>query len=294
MELYQLRTFSAVAELGSLARATERLHLSQPAASAQIKALEEEFGFSLFERKPNGLSLTRAGADLLPFAQRILAAASALTLHAQGLRGQVGGRFKFGALFDPTLLRLGEFMSRLLGRHPLLEIEIRHQNSRAVNAGVASGEFDAGIAMGEQALPGITAVTLTRLRYRIVAPAAWREKLGDAKWKDIAALPWISTPKDGSHFQMAEALFRRNRVVPQKVLEADSELIITSLVVAGVGLGLMREDRAIEAHAKGTVVLVGQGSATTSLRYIYLQSRDADPAIQALLEVIRELWPQAG
>jgi DNA-binding transcriptional LysR family regulator len=111
MELYQLRTFSAVAELGSLARATAGLHLSQPAASAHIKALEEELGVSLFERKPSGLALTRAGADLLPYAQRLLAGASELSSRARRLRGLVGGKLRLGAFLDPQVLQLGELMS---------------------------------------------------------------------------------------------------------------------------------------------------------------------------------------
>lgn len=66
MDLHQLRLFAAVAELGNLTQAAERLHLSQPAASAKIKLLEVELGLSLFERKPSGLALTRVGASLLP------------------------------------------------------------------------------------------------------------------------------------------------------------------------------------------------------------------------------------
>ena len=66
MQLYQLQTLAAVVELGSLTQASARLNVSQPAASAQIKALEKECGIALFERKHNGLTLTRAGAALLP------------------------------------------------------------------------------------------------------------------------------------------------------------------------------------------------------------------------------------
>ena len=72
MELYQLRTFAAVAELGNLTQAAERLHVSQPAASAQIKMLEEEFGVRLFERKRSGLNLTPAGKLLRPKIQHLL------------------------------------------------------------------------------------------------------------------------------------------------------------------------------------------------------------------------------
>jgi len=61
MELYQLRTFAAVAEFGHLTRAAEKVHVSQPAVSAQIKALEDELGLPLFDRTPTGMVLRVSG-----------------------------------------------------------------------------------------------------------------------------------------------------------------------------------------------------------------------------------------
>ena len=83
MELYQLRSFAAVAELGHLTRAAERLHISQPAVSAQIKALEDELGVTLFERVSSGMVLTSAGRKLLPAAEKVLDAAQALRSRAR-------------------------------------------------------------------------------------------------------------------------------------------------------------------------------------------------------------------
>jgi DNA-binding transcriptional LysR family regulator len=294
MELYQLRTLAAVAELGSLARATARLHLSQPAASAHIKALEEEFGVVLFERKPSGLALTRAGKDLLPHVQRLLAGASDLSARAQRLRGLVGGQLKLGAFLDPELLQLGELMSRLIDRNPILEIEIHHSNSRSILHGVVAGQLDAGIALGDVEVAGVAALPLCKLRYRIVAPASWSERLKGAQLHDLAALPWIAAPKDGSHFRMIESLFRRHGFTPQKVIEADSDASIASLVCANIGMGLMREDVAAQAHRQGTVFMLEQGGATTSLRLIYLSSRENEAAISALRSVLEELWPLPG
>ena len=85
MELYQLRRFAAVAELGHLTRAAERLHVSQPALSAQIRALEETLGVTLFERGSSGMSLTAAGRRLLPAARDVVAKAAALRGVAQSI-----------------------------------------------------------------------------------------------------------------------------------------------------------------------------------------------------------------
>lgn len=72
MELRHLRYFLAVAELGSLTRASEKLFIAQPPLSLQIRQLEDEVGTPLFERRPRGVSLTPAGTLFLTHARAIL------------------------------------------------------------------------------------------------------------------------------------------------------------------------------------------------------------------------------
>jgi DNA-binding transcriptional LysR family regulator len=295
MDLYQLKTLAAVAELGSLTQASRRLHLSQPAASAQIKALEKEFGIALFERKYNGLTLTRAGAALLPEIAKLLETAAGLALRAKALRGRLSGSIKIAivspTVADTSLLRLGDLMNLMVRRHPMLAIEVHNRNSRSVVAGICSGEFDAGIALGNRDIPRVRRIPLRELQYRIVAPGTWPIGARKASWKDIAASPWISAPKHGSHFQMAADLFRKHHFEPVKVIEADSEAVIASLVTAGVGLGLMREDLAIDAERSGAVLVLDKGRPRTFLQLLYHSTREHDPAIRALLEVVKEIWP---
>ena len=129
MELYQLRSFVAVAELGHLTRAAERLHVSQPAVSAQIKALEDELGVALFERTSSGMLLTSAGQKLLPEANKVVAAAQSLRSRARAIKGMVVGRARVGTVSDPDFVRVGDFLSHALEAHPLLEIELHHEVS---------------------------------------------------------------------------------------------------------------------------------------------------------------------
>ena len=74
MDIHQLKTFVTVARERSITRSSEVLHLSQPAVSAHIKALEDTLGLALFERTPRGMSLTREGERLLAKAEQTLAA----------------------------------------------------------------------------------------------------------------------------------------------------------------------------------------------------------------------------
>jgi DNA-binding transcriptional LysR family regulator len=73
MELSQLRTLIHVAELGSLSKAADRLHIAQPALSRQVRMLEEELGFALFTRHGRGMVLSEQGQDVLKHAMRVLA-----------------------------------------------------------------------------------------------------------------------------------------------------------------------------------------------------------------------------
>jgi DNA-binding transcriptional LysR family regulator len=290
MELYQLRSFAAVAELGHLTRAAEKLHISQPALSAQIKALEDELGVALFERTPSGMTLTAAGQRLLPEATTVVAAAGALTSHAKAFAGETTGRARVGTLADPQFLRLGDFLAQALDRYPLVEIELHHEVSGAAFGKVRDGELDASFYYGGLSHPSVESIALRTVAYRVVAPAEWRDRVQGAGWDEIAALPWIMTPAISTHSALANQMFEAHGVAPAKRIEADNEAVISSLVLAGVGVALMREDLALEAAAANNVCLWTEARAETPLQFIFLRERAHDPVVRALADVVREVW----
>jgi len=294
MELYQLKGFAAVAELGQLTRAAERLHISQPALSAQIKALEEELNVSLFERSAGGMALTAAGRQLLPEAERTLTAAQALRSQALALRGEIASRVRLGSVGDPDLTRLAAILRGAVDCFPLLEIDVHHEISGAAFEKVRDGELDAAFYYGDRVHPSVAALPLRELAFHIVVPSAWAGRLAGADWKAIAAEAWLTTPPISTHNVLAAQLFAAHGIEPTRQVEADHEAVISSLVAAGVGVALMREDMALADVASGRIAIWGDTRLPTSLQFIYRRDRENDPAIQAVRDVVSDVWSRAG
>jgi DNA-binding transcriptional LysR family regulator len=293
MELYQLRSFVAVAEAGHLTRASEKLHVSQPAVSAQIKALEDELELALFERTSSGMVLTSAGERLLADAQKVLAAAQVLRNEAKALKGEVAGKVRVGTMSDPGFIRVGEFLNMTVERYPLLQVELHHEITGAAFAKVRDGELDASFFYGELDHPGIDGLRLREITYRVAAPAAWAGRVANADWSEIAQQPWIITPSISTHHKLVRALFDKHGIEPTKVVEADQESVISNLVISGVGLSLIREELALEKVAAGEICLWRDVRLEATLWFIYLLARKDDPVIRALLGVLRDTWKLA-
>lgn len=290
MELYQLKSFAAVAELGHLTRAAERLHVSQPALSAQIKALEDELSVVLFERGAGGMTLTAAGRQLLPEAERVVAAAQHLRSHAAGLQGAVAGRVRLGTVSDPALTRLPEVLRAAVDRFPLLEIDVHQEVSGAAFEKVRDGELDTAFYYGDRVHPSVAALPLSEFAFRIVVPQASADRLAGASWAAIAAEPWITTPPISTHHALATALFDAHGVSPMHRVEADHETVISSLVAAGLGVALMREDLARADEARGVLRIWGDARIGTRLAFLHRRERERDPSIHALRDVVRSVW----
>lgn len=294
MEIYQLRTFVAVAQQGHLTQAAEILHLSQPAVTAQIKALEEELGVPLFERTAGGVVLTKAGQLLLPEAEKIIAGARGMLSRAKGLQGNLGGKVRLGTVGDPVVTRVAEFLVEIHRRYPLLDVHTFHSISGTVLNDVRKKELDAGYFIGRNPYINVHSLTLRELTFRVVAPKAWQERLEGAGWKKVGKLPWVWINQFNSYHKLSNELFREKNIAPQKVFELDQESTTLALVKAGVGMSLMREELALEAIAAGDVIEWGEVRKTTPLNFIYPAEREADPLIVALLDIMRGLWSLEG
>jgi DNA-binding transcriptional LysR family regulator len=292
LELYQLRTFVTVAEQSHITQAAEILHLSQPAVTAQIKALEEELGLPLFERGGGGIALSRAGQELLETARNILAQARALKDQAQALRGEIRGRLRLGVVLDPALLRLGLLARRLSEKFPLLDIEFKQGLAGDILNLVRKKELDGGFYFGSNPYSNVEALPLATLNFSVIAPLAWQEKLENASWKDAGKLPWIAPSQFSGYHKLSQDCFRRHNISPRRALEADTEASMLDMVSQGLGLALMREPLA--GTAPDTVWRWQPDCETATLSFIYARESADGMVAQEVIRNILDIWQDQG
>jgi DNA-binding transcriptional LysR family regulator len=290
MDLNHLRSFVAVAKFGHLTRASEALHLSQPALSSHIKTLEEQFGVALFERTPTGMALTPSGRRLLVEAEQIIGAVRHLAHSAQDLRGQPTGNLKVGTVLDPAVLRVGELTSRALDRYPQIEIELYQVMSSDALARVRNGTLDAAFYFGAAPDADLDSIPLRDIAYRVTLPTAWADKLLDAPWETVAEQPWIVAPAPSSHHHLVMNLFGDGAPRPGRIIEADTEQVINNLVESAVGVSLIRDEIAAQSVDAARSVIWPRRQVTTKLWLVHPADRKADPLIVALRDVLCDVW----
>ena len=294
-----LRAFVAVARTGSVSRAAEQLHLTQPAISLKLKQLQANLGLTLFSRRPQGLALTSDGHALLPAAEKALASAQAFEQTAGTLHSTLRGKLSIGTIVDPEFLRLGAFLSRLMARAPQLETELQHGMSGSVLNRIAQGDLDVGFYLappGEgpglnQGYEALAWRELTHFDYHVIAPAGWESRLIDTRWEHLATLPWIVTPQDSAHHRLLKQALAKSGAVPNRVAQVDQEACMLDLVRAGVGLSLARDALAMTERQESGLAVADNIRLPCALSFVWRHDSTAESTVNAALNTLDEVWP---
>jgi DNA-binding transcriptional LysR family regulator len=195
MELRQFEYFVAVAEEANFTRAAERIHVAQPAVSAQIARLERELGEPLFDRARREVRLTAAGHAVLPHARAALAAAADARTAVAELSDLVRGSVTIGTVTAHDV-DMPSLLARFHEAHPQVDITLGTANSDALIEGIRTGQLDAAIvSVGGELPAGLAAVVVTD--QPIVAAVAlddpWRTRralrLAELAGRAVIALP---------------------------------------------------------------------------------------------------------
>lgn len=288
MDIHQLKTFVAVAREGSITRASEQLHLSQPAVSAHIKAIEDTFDLKLFDRTARGMTLTAEGQRLLAKAEIALGAHRALMDEATRIKGHVAGKLRLGAASNSGNAAVGRLIVTLSERCPDVEVTVEHGRSLDVLTGLRNGTLDAGFynEAGEPA-PDLTATEVSRFKTYVVAAPGLVAPAEPLDWRALADLPWIYPTASACCARTAEGLFETFGVQPRKIISVDRETVTRSLIAGGLGVGLLHADTAQDARARGEVEILAEAKTLVRVLFVHLTSRRDDLLVGAAAAIVR-------
>ncbi|MFD5778999.1 LysR family transcriptional regulator [Streptomyces sp. NPDC126933] len=265
MQFQQLLYFVAVAETRHFTRAAERVHVSQPSLSQQIRALEKELGAELFSRARGNVALTDAGEALLPLARRILADAETARHEVQELVQLRRGRVRLGA--PPSLCTglLPDVLRAFHDLHPGIELLIEESGSHDLVRELARGALDlALVALPLPApSPALTTVELLHEDLVVVSSAAAPAPRRPVRIADLQGEPLVMFRHGYDLRELTVAACRAEGFEPSFTVEGGEMDAVLGFVRAGLGVAVVPSMVAARARDLRVTALARPGLRRT-------------------------------
>lgn len=296
MNLKRLRYFVVTAEELHFGRAAERLHMAQPPLSQQIQRLEAELGTKLFERSTRSVTLTDAGAHLLPDARRLLADADALERRVgEHLSGE-SGVLRLGFVDSSSYEVMPRFLRSHRDRWPGVTYELRSMSSDEQALALAAGDIDIGIARSDAGSrdPAIDLTAEEFLQESLLVAVSEDHRLASQKSTTITKLAGESLigfdrKISPSLFRKREALFARYGLGYDTIIEATEYTTVLGLVAAGEGVAVIPESVGALLLPHLRYVRLRDADAVSSL-VLLRRTGDPSPLVRNAVALVGELF----
>lgn len=298
MELRQLKSFLHVAELGSLSRAAERLDLSQPALSRQLKLLEGELQVRLFERTGRGVNLTDAGRLLEQRARAVLDEVDRISTDLSAQREAVSGRVVFGLPSSVGVTLSGLLVERYRSSYPTVSLQIIEDLSGAIQEGLLLARIDLGILYEGTTSANLRTERLWSEELCLVGPAAagLQRPVAFRRIAEYALI--LPGPRHGLRALLEQYAFRHG-VNLRTDIEVDSLRGQLDLVQRGVAFSILPRNVCAAGLAAGTLSMAPIVEPALIRRWVlaWPLDRPLSRAARAMADMIRaELagWKRRG
>jgi DNA-binding transcriptional LysR family regulator len=238
MNLRQLQTLITIADAGGFARAAGRLHLSQPAATRQIQALEAEFGVLLFDRIGRRLHLTPEGEDIVRRGRRLLQEADALRDRVKALKGGLTGTLRIGGSPQHIETVLAPFVGRFRRRHPGVEVHFVEDGGARINGRLEQGDVQLVLTSAHNDLFS------GRLLYpgyvlAVISASHTYARRASIEVSDLANEPLLMLQRSFASRGWFDAACHNADVSPRIILESGAPATLIALAGTGEGVAIV-------------------------------------------------------
>ncbi|ANN68327.1 LysR family transcriptional regulator [Bordetella bronchialis] len=279
----QLLTFAYVAEAGNISRAAELLHLSQPAVSGQLRALQEWFGEPLYRRSGHGIALTSAGERLVEHARQLRHAYAQARGVRDAWRGIASGSLQLGASTTPASYVLPALVAAFRARYPAVTLQLSDGNTREIVQRLP--QLDMAFIEGDipPGLPADTAVYEWRADEVVAVVPADHElaRRGSATLAELAAYSLVMREQGSGVRGLVERAFQGQGLTPDVALELAGVEGVKQAVRAGLGIGFV--SIMSMRHEDGALVALRVGAAGLTRTLSILLPHASAPARAASL-----------
>jgi len=254
LDLDYLQSFVDVIELGSFSRVAERVGLTQPAISLQVRRLEATLGVRLIERVGRKPRPTAAGSELLHHARQIEAVVSAaLDSMAQHATGRMG-RVRLGTGATAVVFLLPPILRDLRRRFPTLEITVMTGNSPEIIKAVEQNIIDVGLVTLPASGRMLDITPVLDDEFVVIAPRTLQLPV-PLTAAALAKLPVLVFEPGGNTRRLADRWFARSGVTLKPTMSLGSVEAIQELVNAGLGCALLPSLSVRTAGGRGGLVV---------------------------------------
>lgn len=292
MELRHLRYFVAVAELGSVSRAAERLFIAQPPLSMQIKHLEDELGVQLLTRYARGVRLTPAGTAFLREANDILSRADRAKHVAREQGHGGGGYLRMGYVPSTGVAFLPRLIRRLRAERPRAELDLREMITQRQLHALHHHEIDVGFVRHPFDTSQVEQIAELHDHFFLAVPEGHRLAVdGVIDLREAAKEVFVSPTRarGPSYFDRSFALCADAQFSPDIRYEASSLHGVLTLVGAGLGVAIVPGAAVLLQSANVRLRLLVPETRVGALAFVHL-SGDTDPFVAAVGAMVREVF----
>ena len=295
MNTRDIEAFVAVVEAGSIVRAADRLHLTQPGLTRRVQSLESLLGVPLLDRQAKPLRPTAAGQEVYELGRRVLMATEDLMARASH-RAEPVGEMRIGVPPFLSELALSSPVDRLRERFGKLTVRVTAGWSPGLIEQVENGRIDVAAVLLPEYVPlppALIGRELGRQPMCVVAPRAMVFPADGATLRDLAAQPWVLN-QDGCGMRSALRRALETARLPFNVaVEAFGAELQLSLIARGVGSGVATPEMlARSAHRDALQVVPVRdfdGGLIAWLTHAPLPRRLTAP-VELLYDALRERW----
>ncbi|MBO0993841.1 LysR family transcriptional regulator [Bacillus sp. SD088] len=284
-----LQVFVTVAEKQNFSRAAEELHMTQPAVSQYIRALEDSMGIRLLERTNKYVQLNKAGDIVYHHAKEILGLYTKMQNLVDDLTHRAKGDLKIGASYTFGEYVLPHILTDLQQQYPEIEPSVTIANTATVAELIASHQLDIGIIEG--GLKGKELIEENFAEDSMVIVVSTHHPLASKKFVTISDLEnerWIVREKGSGTREATEAMFHQLLFSPKKKIVFSSTQPIKEAVEAGLGISLLSKWAVQkEIRNKDLKVLPIKGLPFLRQFSIITKSRFQTKALEVFIELLR-------